>query len=315
VTAGPEAFLASVLEVLRAARRVLGGRIGDDLAAYLVQSGKMLRARFTGAIGEALGAPQAQVRTIALVAELVHNASLLHDDCIDSAALRRGRPTANAAFGPKVAIMLGDLAVTQALRVAHSLPPLAQQTLLDAISDMVLGEVMEERRLKDVSLTESEYLGIVRLKNGALFQWCARAAAHATGAGRWEQAGGMIGQLVGTAHQLVDDVLDLEQGAERTGKEGLQDLRRGVLTLPLLRALAQDNPAFPIRRALRDAWERPQGQAPKRLARMLVERGFMTQARREAAAAVQQARRLARDLPGPPAALESFLSSLVERTA
>jgi octaprenyl-diphosphate synthase len=174
-----------------------------------------------------------------VAAELIHDATLLHDDVIDDGTARRGLDAARVLWGNTVSVLSGDLLFVAALQAtAAGGPPCALPELLDAVGQMVEGEVIQFRHRGCLDLDLDTYEEIVDKKTAGLFRWCARAGALA-GGGAPEQvdALGRYGRHVGIAFQIRDDVLDLTADPAVLGKSLGADLAEGKLTLPLLLAL------------------------------------------------------------------------------
>jgi geranylgeranyl pyrophosphate synthase len=208
-----------------AARRVTASR------------GKRLRPSVLLLAAECAGGATRHSISLAAMVELVHTASLVHDDVLDSAAFRRGDRSANALWGNKTAVLLGDYLL------AHSLAIMASEGLEAYLADlmatarrMCVGQ-MCELRMAGLDTGESEYLDIVRNKTGSLFGFCGRAGAMSAGAPvRAAESLGAFGERFGVAFQLADDILDLLGSDGRSGKPEAGDLRHGRLTLPLIHA-------------------------------------------------------------------------------
>jgi octaprenyl-diphosphate synthase len=189
-------------------------------------------------------ASESAPRDLAVVAELVHLATLLHDDVIDDADTRRGEIASRRVWGNAVSVLAGDLLLTHALeRTARTTAGLdrgeTMSELISTLRRLVDGEVIQLRGRVSVSVSESVYFAIVEGKTGSLFSWAARAGARMGGAQPAQiDALGAFGRDVGVAFQLVDDALDYEGDPARTGKKLLGDLREGKVTLPLLVTLA-----------------------------------------------------------------------------
>jgi octaprenyl-diphosphate synthase len=185
-----------------------------------------------------------KARGLAAAAELVHMATLLHDDVIDDGDQRRGRPTSRRVWGNAVSVLAGDLLLVEALRLGSSAAPETWRELVATLGLLVDGEVVQLRGRLAVSLDESTYFDIVRGKTASLFEWALRAGAREGGApAAAVQALGAFGGHIGVAFQLVDDVLDYDGDAAATGKSMLADLGEGTVTLPLIRAAALDKEA------------------------------------------------------------------------
>ncbi|CAN5904370.1 polyprenyl synthetase family protein [soil metagenome] len=184
-------------------------------------------------------------RGFAAAAELVHMATLLHDDVIDDGDQRRGRPTSRRVWGNAVSVLAGDLLLVEALRLGSTANPTTWQELVATLGKLVDGEVVQLRGRLAVSLDEATYFDVVRGKTASLFEWALRAGAREGGApAAAVEALGAFGAHIGVAFQLVDDVLDYEGDPSATGKSMLADLGEGKVTLPLIRAAASDSAAF-----------------------------------------------------------------------
>jgi octaprenyl-diphosphate synthase len=185
-----------------------------------------------------------KARALAAAAELVHMATLLHDDVIDDGDQRRGRPTSRRVWGNAVSVLAGDLLLVEALRLGSGASPPTWQELVATLGRLVDGEVVQLRGRLAVSLDEATYFEIVRGKTASLFEWALRAGAREGGAPEGAvQALGELGAHLGVAFQLVDDVLDYDGDPNATGKSMLADLGEGKVTLPLIRAAALDDGA------------------------------------------------------------------------
>lgn len=186
-----------------------------------------------------------KARGLAAAAELVHMATLLHDDVIDDGDQRRGRPTSRRLWGNAVSVLAGDLLLVEALRLGSTALPITWQELVSTLGRLVEGEVIQLRGRLAVSLEESTYFDIVRGKTASLFEWALRAGAREGGASPDAiEALGAFGGHLGIAFQLVDDVLDYDGDPQATGKSMLADLAEGKVTLPLIRAAAADPETF-----------------------------------------------------------------------
>jgi octaprenyl-diphosphate synthase len=199
-------------------------------------------------------APRA--RAVALSAELIHSATLLHDDVIDDSRERRGRETSRVVWGNAVSVLAGDLLLTHALEVVHPLDGADGRILGDLLATlrkMVDGEIVQLRGRASLDLSELTYERVVQGKTASLFAWACRSGARAAhGDERVAAALGAYGAHVGVAFQIVDDLLDLVGDPKRTGKALLGDVKEGKPTLPLLRAVARDPSILERVRRLRD---------------------------------------------------------------
>jgi len=187
------------------------------------------------------GPPPASVRDLAVVAELVHLATLLHDDVVDDAPERRGKPAARLVWGNAVSVLAGDLLLTHALERTSAAAPALMPDLIATLRRLVDGEIVQLRGRVQLDVREETYFAVVRDKTASLFGWAARAGATVAGASATQIAAlGEFGERLGTAFQLVDDLLDYEGDPKQTGKSLHTDLGEGKITLPLLRAIALD---------------------------------------------------------------------------
>ncbi len=223
--------LGEVEDILRG-QAADGGPLGADAEATLDAGGKRLRPMLTLlCAGEGAGDPE--VRGAAAI-ELVHMATLVHDDVLDDAALRRGHPTVYAESGRGRATAVGDLLFSRAFALlAEPRDSRAIELLAAASVSLARGELAQRQDAYDTSISEGRYLERCRLKTGALFECACRI-------GRDDDALGSFGAEVGLAFQLLDDVLDVSGPASRTGKARGTDLLDGTVTLPLIDAAATD---------------------------------------------------------------------------
>ena len=242
--------------------------------------GKAVRSRFTLRLGDALGLDRASAERIGTAAELIHTASLMHDDCIDRSSLRRGLPTLNEKLGVNAAILVGDLVVSFAFDYAVGISPDTPAELVRAVRRMTEGALMEENlRYKKISAEEAER--ILRFKTGELFRWCAVTAARLAKREDLIGACGAIGVETGVVFQIVDDILDFEGDTGLTGKDALRDITEGRTTLPLILALNDARFSGELERTLSSLRTRPGGGAAPalRIAAIIRENGFASEAR------------------------------------
>jgi octaprenyl-diphosphate synthase len=212
-----------------------------DSATHLLEAGgKRIRPLTVLLSAACFGPVPAAARDLAVVAELVHLATLLHDDVVDDGMERRGRPTPRRLWGNAVSVLAGDLLLTHALeRTATSAPAPVLADLFATLRRLVDGEVVQLRGRTDLDVREEVYFRVVRDKTASLFAWAARAgAAAAVAPSDATEALGEFGSRMGVAFQLVDDVLDYQGDPRSTGKALLADLLEGKVTLPLVRTLA-----------------------------------------------------------------------------
>ncbi|MBI3549968.1 MAG: polyprenyl synthetase family protein [Elusimicrobia bacterium] len=308
-----EELLGLVRSGLEARSRSLGGRIGEQLAGYICRPGKMLRARFCLHLGDALGVDEASSVACARISEMVHNASLLHDDVVDGAELRRGRPTPNAQFGSTVGLLLGDLAFSQAVDEALDVSPTAARGLVDTVREMTVGELQEEFLRDSVNVTLESYLGIAARKTGALFEWCGRAMSAMSPLQHNPEDPPRLGRAAGILLQMIDDVHDYTLDSGTAGKTAGQDVLAKKVTLPFLLAMQNKSSAGRALELWRAATSSQDG--PAVLAAFLKERGHIEEAKTKAQGIYREMLDLAKTMPDAAGAkgLADFMESMAKR--
>jgi octaprenyl-diphosphate synthase len=216
----------------------------NQIAQYIVSAGgKRIRPRLVLLFANALGyVGDAQFKLAATV-EFIHTATLLHDDVVDESALRRGRQTANAVFGNAASVLVGDFLYSRAFQMMVSVGDMhVLEVLADATNVIAEGEVLQLMNMHDPDLAVDEYLRVIRSKTAKLFEASARIGAILAGVeASIERASADYGCALGTAFQLVDDLLDYDGQTDELGKNVGDDLREGKPTLPLLVAMARGN--------------------------------------------------------------------------
>jgi octaprenyl-diphosphate synthase len=227
---------------------------GDTLmgaARHLCMGGSAKRARplLVRLFADAVGAPEAPLVDVAVSAELIHSASLLHDDVVDAGMFRRGRPTVNARWGNIVAVMTGDMILSTALAKLAAIDPVLTQDAIKLVMEMTRAAIAEVEARADLTLPLDRLRFIAEGKTGALFGWCGLAAAKLAknpAAGERFEA---FGRRLGVAFQIADDVRDLTGTDE--GKPQYADVQSKTPSLPILLAASRDEN---LRRKLKDAW-------------------------------------------------------------
>ncbi len=264
--------------------------------------GKAVRSRFTLLLGDALGLQRAAAERIGATAELIHTASLMHDDCVDRSSLRRGLPTLNEKLGVNTAILVGDLVASFAFDYAVNITPETPGDLVKTVRSMTEGALLEENlRYKKISAEQAER--ILQLKTGELFRWCATTAACVAKKPDLRDACETIGRETGVVFQIVDDILDFEGETGLTGKDALKDITEGRTTLPLILAINDSRFCEEIERNLTalQAGENRDLAPALRIAAIIRENGFTDSARALAAVKIR--------------ALETEIARLPERKA
>jgi octaprenyl-diphosphate synthase len=176
-----------------------------------------------------------------LIVELVHIATLVHDDILDGATFRRSRLTATAKWGPEISVLLGDCLFAHALKLAAEFPtPFVCRRVSDATNTVCSGEILQTQRRFDLKLSREDYVKMIQMKTGALFAVSCELGAHLGGGSEREQKQlAEFGSLFGITYQIYDDIVDLVGDEAKTGKSLGTDLQKGKLTLPLLLLLEQ----------------------------------------------------------------------------
>lgn len=211
-----------------------------NVAQYIIAAGgKRLRPALLLLCCRALGFEGAQRFNMAAVVEFIHTATLLHDDVVDESDMRRGNATANAKFGNPASVLVGDFLYSRAFQMmVESQSMRIMQVLADATNIIAEGEVMQLMNMHNAALDENGYLQVIRSKTAKLFEASARVGAILANADEaMETACADYGQALGTAFQVIDDVLDYAGDTSVMGKNLGDDLREGKTTLPLIAAM------------------------------------------------------------------------------
>ncbi|MES2979432.1 MAG: polyprenyl synthetase family protein [Pseudomonadota bacterium] len=246
------AALALIAADMREMDLVIERRLSSEVvligqvSRYIVAAGgKRLRPALLLLLCGALGYTGEQRFNLAAVVEFIHTATLLHDDVVDESTLRRGRATANEAFGNPASVLVGDFLYSRAFQMMVDAGDMRiMQTLAEATNVIAEGEVQQLMNMHDANLAEVEYLKVIRSKTAKLFEASARLSAILAGSGPdVEAACAEYGQALGTAFQVIDDVLDYDGDVAEMGKNLGDDLREGKVTLPLIIAMQRADDA------------------------------------------------------------------------
>jgi octaprenyl-diphosphate synthase len=236
---------------MREVDSVIRQRLASDVALvnqiseYIIgDGGKRMRPMLVIMFARALGFHGPEQHELAATVEFIHTATLLHDDVVDESSLRRGRKTANALFGNAASVLVGDFLYSRAFQMMVSVNRLrVLEVLADATNVIAEGEVLQLMNMHDPDIAVSEYLRVIRFKTAKLFEASARlGAVLAETTPAVEEACAAYGRSLGTAFQLVDDLLDYEGDTAQLGKNVGDDLREGKPTLPLLIAMERGTP-------------------------------------------------------------------------
>ena len=209
----------------------------NQIADYIISAGgKRIRPVLVLLMANAWGISNSHHHQLAAVIEFIHTATLLHDDVVDESSLRRGRETANALFGNAASVLVGDFVYSRAFQMMVEIDDMrVMRILADATNVIAEGEVLQLLNMHDPDVTEARYLQVIRSKTAKLFEAAAQIGALVAGADDHAVAAAAdYGRSVGTAFQLVDDVLDYSGNAVAIGKNVGDDLREGKPTLPLI---------------------------------------------------------------------------------
>jgi octaprenyl-diphosphate synthase len=211
-----------------------------DVGEHLMgMKGKMLRPTLLLLSSGVEGQRQQRAVTYAAVIELIHLATLVHDDAVDHSALRRGMPTVNSLFSHQVSVIMGDYLYLRALKELVSLNDLApMRAITDASNEMTLGEMRQLSSFDALAFSEADYETLIKAKTASLFVAACEVGALC-GAYRHRDALVRFGGKLGMAFQIADDLLDYTEGQEMTGKPGGLDLKEKKVTLPLIAALRE----------------------------------------------------------------------------
>ena len=232
---------------MAAVDRVLRASLASDVvlirqvAEYIIGGGgKRLRPALLLLCAKATGYQGTQHHTLAAVIEMIHTATLLHDDVVDESDMRRGHATANAEFGNAASVLVGDFLYSRAFQMMVGVARMrVLEILAETTNAIAEGEVLQLINAGDANLDEAAYLNVIYRKTARLFEAASRIGAVLGGAPpNVEDALARYGMHLGTAFQLVDDILDYSGNAEAIGKNVGDDLAEGKMTLPLIHALA-----------------------------------------------------------------------------
>jgi octaprenyl-diphosphate synthase len=229
----------------------------DMAVQHVVEGGgKRLRPILVVLSAKVCGYEGSDAHTLAAVVELIHVASLVHDDVLDEAAIRRGRETLQTKWGNKVAVLVGDYLHARVLSmlVSRRADDPAMAILADTTQAMCEGEVIHAYKSGDFDISEAEYLKIIGFKTGKLIAASCTLGAHLGNPTETQQIEALTtyGQQIGTAFQIVDDLLDFTEDSDTLGKDAFGDLREGKLTFPIIyaRSVCNDDEKHKLEKVL-----------------------------------------------------------------
>ena len=212
----------------------------NQLGMYIINSGgKRIRPMLTVLAAKALGYEGDKHHTLAAIIEFIHTATLLHDDVVDESTMRRGKETANALFGNQASVLVGDFLYTRSFQMMVTLDSMRVMNILaDATNVISEGEVLQLMNCNDPDTTEASYFNVIYGKTARLFEAATQLSAIIANANEeTTEALRIYGMHLGTAFQLIDDVMDYTSEADDMGKNVGDDLAEGKPTLPLLYAM------------------------------------------------------------------------------
>jgi octaprenyl-diphosphate synthase len=270
----------------------------NTISEYIVQSGgKRLRPVLLLLFARALDYKGTHHHLLAAVVEFIHTATLLHDDVVDESPLRRGRATANSDFGNAAAVLVGDFLYSRAFQMMIVPNDMRVMKILsDATNVIAEGEVLQLMNIQDADVTEERYMQVIRFKTAKLFE-AAGELGTVLGGGDLAaiERAGEYGRCLGTAFQVIDDVLDYAGDSQDTGKVVGNDLREGKPTLPLIYVMQHGNDAE--RKQVRDAIEQGGVEVIAPILKSIERTGALDYARKLAEAEAVRARECIADLP------------------
>ena len=218
----------------------------NQVADYIINSGgKRLRPALVLLSAGVVGKIEPHHHTLSAVVEFIHTATLLHDDVVDESAMRRGRATANTLFGNAASVLVGDFVYSRAFQMTVSVQNMRVMDILAEATNIIAeGEVLQLLNINDADISDEDYLRVIHYKTAKLFEAATRlGAVICQTSAQDEQAMAEYGMRLGTAFQLIDDVLDLSGESEDIGKNLGDDIAEGKPTLPLLYAMRNGNEA------------------------------------------------------------------------
>jgi octaprenyl-diphosphate synthase len=288
----------------------------EQVSGHLLQMrGKMFRPTLALLASEIDGTPEPRVVTLASIVELMHLASLVHDDSVDHSALRRGLPTVNSLFSHQVSVIMGDFLYSRALEALVALGDLDLLRVLTGVSSqLTIGEMRQLAAVERLAFTEGEYESLIEAKTASLLSAACETGAMC-GAMRHRAALKRFGARLGMAFQVADDILDYVETESVTGKPAGLDLREHKVTLPLIIALPKLSPAGRAQVETLFASEAPSDEQIHEVVGLVTEAGGIDAARRRGDSTHSRPTRRCVGLPDTPAraALADALLYVMDR--
>lgn len=292
--------------------------VGSVTQHLLRMRGKMFRPTLTLLASSVEDTPDPRAVTAAAVVELIHLATLVHDDSVDHSVLRRGLPTVNSLFSHQVAVIMGDYLYLRALSALVGVGDIELMRVLTRVStELSIGEIRQLTMVDRLGSTEEDYFATIRAKTAALISGACEIGAM-TGAPQHRHALAEYGDRLGMAFQIADDIMDYIEDATTTGKPSGLDLKERKVTLPLIGALPAMSTAQRTRvDAYFAAQQEPDDAAVAEIVEIVVDAGGIDHARRRGEQFAREAQRALAALPESPAraALHDAVGYVTERRA
>lgn len=315
-------LLSLIADDMRSVDAVISRRLDSgvplvgSVSRYIIGAGgKRLRPALLLLTCGAFNFQGEQRFNLAAVVEFIHTATLLHDDVVDDSVMRRGNATANETFGNPASVLVGDFLYSRAFQMMVEAQDMRiMEVLADATNVIAEGEVLQLMNMHNASIDEAGYLHVIRSKTAKLFEASSRVGAILSSASAdMEEASAQYGRALGTAFQVIDDVLDYAGDAAVMGKSLGDDLREGKATLPLIAAMQRGNSAQ--RAVIQGAIETGAVDKLDEVIAIVRATGALDVSRRAAAQEAQQAIAAARCLPQGPhsSCLIQLADQLLER--
>lgn len=300
-------------DVVAEMRRVVSADLPliSQVSEHLLQiRGKMFRPTLALLASETAGAPDARVITLAAVLELMHLASLVHDDSVDHSAMRRGLPTVNSLFSHQVSVIMGDFLYSRALEALVALGDLDLMRVLTGVStQLTIGEMRQLANVDALSFTELDYEMLIQAKTASLLSAACETGAMC-GASQHRVALCRYGERLGMAFQVADDILDYTGSSSVTGKPSGADLKEHKVTLPLIAALPLLSRSARATVEHLFAAETPDDEQIGEVVALVAEHGGIDAARRRGEQFAQEAEEALHSLP-PSQARQALTDAIV----
>ena len=305
-------------EVVRAMHSIVTDELPliREVSGHLLEMrGKMFRPTLALLASAVDDKPDPRGITLAAVVELMHLATLVHDDSVDHSSLRRGRPTVNSMFSHQVSVIMGDYLYSRALTALVGMADLEiLRIVTDLANELTIGEMRQLTAIDSLQFGEADYYQLIRCKTASLLSGACESGALCGAAG-YRQVLAQYGDRLGMAFQITDDILDYTGEASVTGKPGGLDLREHKMTLPLIAALPSVSPAGRERIGAVFASATPDDELILDVITIVAEAGGIDYARQRGARFAEDAGETLRRLPDSPAraALADAISYVMDR--